>query len=222
MWKLILVVAFLSAVPSTSHAAPVCVVGTLDSYVALGAGGCSIGSSTFADFSATSMLGGATPILPASVTVIPSSIPALDFALVVSAGAGDLFDILIHYSVTGGLFGANSLDLSGASAGGDGVVLAIEDACIGGTYAGPIFGCSGSPVTLIALKTAIDSIPTATATFPVTSFVDVFTEITIDGGLSGMARLDGAVRNAFVPEPSTVLLIGSALSALLARRQRRS
>lgn len=226
MRKVVLAAVFVFTLPWSGQAAPLCVAGTLADYIALGAGGCEVGQATVAGFMSTSLLGGAVEILPGDVNVTPDAGgTALDFGLGLSAGSGQLLDILILYSVSGGSFTSNLLSLSGAAASGDGVVTAVGDTCVGGTFAGgdPTTPCSGNPLSLIVLRDQIGLISPANATFAPSSFFDVFTAITIDGGLSGAAALNGTVRNAFasVPEPSLLIIVGSGVCAALARRRRR-
>jgi hypothetical protein len=74
----------------------------------------------------------------------------------------------------------------------------------------------------------IGAFPVDTRLFAPSSFFDVFVDITIDGGTGGTASLDGSVTNQFVrdqatavPEPSAMLLVGSGLFGMWARRRRR-
>jgi hypothetical protein len=224
MRKLFAAIAFVLTLPVVSQAAP-CLPGTLAAYLALGAGGCEVGLATVSDFTSASFLAGATEIAPSDVTVTPvAGATALDFGLAEVAGPGDLFDILIRYSVSGGPFRTNILSMTGSAATGDGVVTAVEDKCVGGEFLGidPTTPCAGTPLTLIDIQIDGFVIPTDLATFAASSFFDVFTGITIDGGLSGTAQL-GTVRNTFskVPEPAMLLAMVSGLGACLARRKKR-
>jgi hypothetical protein len=233
MRRLLLGAVFVLAIPGLGTAAPLCAAGTLANYIALGAGGCSIGSVSFFDFSAGTVLASATPIAAADIAVSPLAIGVgLDFGFNVNALAADLFDVLIGYSVDGGLFGTNTLSMTGSSVTGDAAITAIEDKCIGGTYAGsdPSTACSGTALfpALLVIDVDVFEQLSDTAAFAPSSFFDVFTEITIDGGLSGSATLNGTVTNQFgeanvaaVPEPSAILLVGSGLFGLWARRRRR-
>jgi PEP-CTERM motif-containing protein len=66
-----------------------------------------------------------------------------------------------------------------------------------------------------------------TPDFALTSFFDVFTEIAVDGGLDGSASLGtvttefGFVPTQVIPEPTSFLLLGSGLVAVLRRRKER-
>lgn len=209
-----------------SAAAPVCLPGTLAGYIALGAGGCDLGPATVSNFSSAALLVGATEILPGDVLVTPvAGAVALDFGVNAAAGPGDLLDILIRYTLSGASFTANSLSMSGSSATDDGVVTAVEDKCLGGLFAGadPTTPCAGDPLTLIVVEDQFGLISPESASFPATSFFDVFAQITVDGGVNGTAALDGTVRTSFsgarVPEPSILLVLGSGLAWFAARRR---
>ena len=137
-----------------------------------------------------------------------------------------MFDVLIGYSVDGALFGSNTLSMIGSSVTPDGVILAFEDKCVGGTYSGAIL-ILGSPhcasdAACVGRRCIAN--PVGYGIVCTSVVFDVFTEITVDGGLSGSATLTGTVTNQFggaVPEPSAILLIGSGLFGIWARRRRR-
>jgi hypothetical protein len=220
MRKYLLAVGIVAIFSAPSQAAP-CLPGSLADYVALGAGGCTLGQAKVTDFTASVLALGAQAILPEDVTVTPLG-RGFDFGVSQIAGASDIFDVLIRFSISALSASSNLLSLSGASASGDGVVVAVGDTCAGGTFGGtnPGAPCSGTAATAIALQDALGLISPGTAAFPTSSFFDVFVQLTIDGGLAGTATLDGSVRTVFVPEPSTLLVMAAGLSAVLARRRR--
>ncbi|MEO5742251.1 MAG: PEP-CTERM sorting domain-containing protein, partial [Vicinamibacterales bacterium] len=226
------------AIPTLTTAAPICTTGTLAEYVALGSGGCMVGSALFADFGTSVLNPLATAIEPGEISVAPlitGSTVGLAFLLDATAGAGELLDVLIRYEVTGlnGLsFIANSLSMSGSAVDPDGVVTAVEEKCAGGNFQGPDPStvCAGNTVgPLIVFDIGLDSdlLESAFLSSPA-SFFDVFTEIAIDGGLDGQAAL-GIVTNEFdftptqtvIPEPATLLLLSSGLAGAFVRRRRR-
>lgn len=239
MRRLVLAATLTLAVPALGSAAPICSSGTLADYLALGPGGCMVGDGLFSGFATSVLSPLATPILPSEISVAPllsGTALGLGFGFDETAGAGEFLDVLIRYQLSGlmGLsFDGNSLSMTGSAASPDGVVTAVEDKCGGASFAGadPSTACSGTSIgPLIVFDIGIDAELLATAPpFSAMSFFDVFTEIGIDGGTEGTASLTGTVTNQFefattqtvIPEPATVLLLGSGLAGILARRRRR-
>jgi hypothetical protein len=132
--------------------------------------------------------------------------------------------VLIGYSVTSPSFNVANLAMSGSDATADGVVTVIQDLCLGGTFITDPTTCTGSLLSQIVLEDELGPIGPSTLTFPsVESFFDVFADITIDGGTFGSAELNGTVRNQYgvVPEPTSMLLMGSGLLGMAARQVRR-
>jgi hypothetical protein len=224
MRKLLLAGILMFAAPSFSQAAPLCVMGTLDQFIALGNAGCQIGSATFFDFDASVLLPTADPIAPGSVTVTPSGL-GLQFSLTQTAMPGDLFDILIAFSISGATLTENLLSLAGANATEDSNVTAVQDLCIGGLFGGtdPTAPCPGSVETSIVAQDAFELVsPDGTLFVPVAK-VGAFLQITVDGGLLGTAELDGSVSTVFqaiaVSEPASILLAGLGLAGYYIRRR---
>jgi len=89
---------------SIATAAPSCVAGTLADYIALGSGGCSVGSINFANFAYTAKAsGGAPQIPPDKIQVSPGFVVpdagALAFSAAWQVGPGQTQDSLIKYTV---------------------------------------------------------------------------------------------------------------------------
>lgn len=205
-------------------AASTCTNGTLADYIALGSGGCTIGVDTISNFQVASGIAGATPISPFDISISASG-SGLNLSLTVSvdqtAAANSELEALFSYQLSGGSFVGESSTLSGASETGDGAVTDIENVCAGGMFApGMPTGCTGMSATL----TTLDGVQNQNSTnFPARTFFDVFTDLTLDGGLSGSAS-GATVTNTYsgVPEPFTSSLTILGLALGLAAKLRRS
>jgi hypothetical protein len=195
-------------------AASPCTNGTLADYIALGSGGCTIGADTISNFQVASGITGATAISPSDISISGSS-SGLNLSLTISvdqtAGANTQLEALFSYQISGGSFIGDSSTLSGASETGDGAVTDIENICAGGTFApGMPTGCTDFAASL----TTLDGVQNLNATdFPAHTFFDVFTDLTLDGGLSGSAS-GATVTDTYsgVPEPFTSSLTGLGLA----------
>ena len=127
--------------------------------------------------------------------------------------------------MSGPIFNLATLALSGSDASSDGVVTAVQDLCLGGTFGADPTTCSGALLSMTVLEDELGPIGPSQL-FLGSSFFDVFVDITIDGGTFGSAELDGTVRNQYtsdqvIPEPTSLLLIGSGLAGLASRPFRR-
>ena len=183
--------AWLGAAQLVS-AAP-CVPGTLASYIALGAGGCTIGSSVLANFTQGSALNGAVNIPLAGLDVFPAGGAANPGIVVtgnISAGNGQVFSALINYTITGNTYTNDTITLSNTTATGNGGVTDIQNFCVNGNFQAPSFasGCpmgqgSGSPLVVIGNGSETASV-TATS-------LGITHNLEIDSGNTGTAS--GAV-----------------------------
>jgi hypothetical protein len=209
---------------------------SLNAYLALGPGGCSVDAISFTDFSLLAVLTpGATPVDPAAVSIAPiSSASGTGFALSfgptapLSAGAGEFFSLRLGFNAAAagisGAFGA----LLEPIALGDAAITLVEDLCLGAPFDDPTnLVCSPSVANLIAI--AIEGFsdnPVSMALGPA-NLVGVVTDIGVDGGPTGSASLAGAElrfiadAGAAVPAPSSLALLGIALCAFAARRRAR-
>jgi hypothetical protein len=196
-----------------------------------------VGDALFTDFDASVVSPAATPILPGEVSVAPlmsGTSLGLAFSLTSSVGPAEFDDLLIRYALSGLMgmsFISNTLSMSGSAVEPDGAVTAVEEKCSGGVFTGsdPSAPCAGTligPLIVFDLGILADLTETS-PNFALTSFFDVFTEIAVDGGLAGSASF-GTVTNEFqfvpaqvIPEPTSVLLLGSGLAAILRRCRRR-
>jgi len=184
-----------------------CAADSLSDYVVLGAGGCTVGTLTFSDFSIEAFPGGATDLDPLSIVLTPvANGLAVSTATPVAAGPGDFFGLRFLFLVSDpdGLTGG-TIALGESSVEEDGVNTALLDAGLMGNaiafdiglLADPVESFSGGP----------------------SSFFDVFVELAIDGGLNGSASLGPTLGTITfqVPEPPTALLLALALFGITRR-----
>jgi hypothetical protein len=218
------VTAVLAFLPSFARATP-CQVGTLQSYIDLGPGGCSIEDKTVSGFVDLGASGGATPILPAAVDVTPLTTPGnpgLTFDFGVSVTAGDFLGSLFSFSVAllpGGMpIEAVSLSMSGSAVTNDGVNTAIL--CLGTTDP----ACP-TPDPILLFDIGDDSLLVDMRTFPPAAALDLLLDVVVDAGLAGSASLSSATirfqeQVSAVPEPALGIPLGAGLLALGLRRRR--
>ena len=224
--KPILLLCVFVCLFSDTALADSCQAGTLQDYLNLGSTGCTVDGELISGFEIAPGQSFATPISPNFVQVTPSggAGPTLALTLNSSAGAGDLFELFFRFNVAGLLTGA-SISLAPPDLSGDGAVTGVLDVCANGSFSSLPVGCSGTAAEGVAFAIVGDSQLSDSVALPVSSFFDVFADITIDGGLSGSASLTSAAVSVTTPEPSSLLLMTTALGCLVlvsARRRRRS
>jgi hypothetical protein len=208
------------ALASVAPASP-CTGGSLASYEALGAGGCTIGNTLFSAFATLSGLSGGTAIPASAVSITPSGStfsPQLQFQVNQTANAPDLFEAIFNYQVSGPVI-FSSIALSGSSETGYGAVTDIQNLCSDGHF-GPdgVSACSGTANSLLTLDGVQNSDSTALTTV---SFLSVTDDLTIDSGGADSASA-GTFTDQFAvaPEPAPALLLAASFVTfgLLRRR----
>jgi hypothetical protein len=210
----------LSGFASLARGEPICVSGTLASYVALGSSGCSIGLNLLSGFETLPGINRSIGISPTDINITPLSNAGnigLMFSLSSNASSGAILEAVIDYRISGSSYTAASISASGTSTAGNGAVTDIQDLCFEGSF-GPdgVTGCSTGKVgTLLLLGNG--SVSTA---FAAAHSISITDDITFDSGGSGSAN--GAAGGVFtdrfttsasdVPEPRTMsLFIAGAL-----------
>jgi hypothetical protein len=193
-----------------------CVAGaTLDTYVALGAAGCTIGPQTVNNFSFSviSVGGGATAIADTDITVTPTFGANLYGATFASS----------DFSVTSGFvnyligFTWDSLPIAGMGDVLDpGDVNILTDGCVGAAFSGS--SCSGAAVGV----TVDPSQLTDTVFFSPTAILGIANHISLNAD-QGTASFKSIENDVFVtPEPASFLLaaLGVSMIAVGIRRFR--
>jgi hypothetical protein len=212
--KRILLTLGVAAFTLVAAVAAPAVPGTLASYIALGSGGATIGTTLFSDFQLQLNQAGATQI-PTSILVNPINLfgqPALEFVVQQSALAGQLFELKLSYKVQDvSILGAEVGLGAATTASGDGAVTATLD------LTGPL----PQPATLIAAVIPSTSILSDRTNFPSVAQVLAQTDFVVDGGATGQggARVF-TNRYTVVPEPGTALF-GLAIVTVCAGQRRR-
>lgn len=214
--------------PTAASAAP-CLPGSLASYVALGGGGCSVGTALFFDFVDLPLQGGAAAIPDSDVLVNPVSIggPGFRFDVNTEAAAGDIFERVIGFSLSGPGFGGNQLALTGSNVTFDGANTVLEHGCLGAAFGpGPFCSAIDAELAVFDLDLLGQSLSDSLS-FPATALLGIILDITVDGGTSGTARLASATiqftpQDRPVPEPATLTLLAFSLAAVMGRQRLRN
>ena len=223
--KLLILLSFCAV---TGFGAP-CLPGSLQDYYNLG-GGCDLGPVLVSGFTAQPGQAIATQLDPTLIQVTPGGTPSdpnLLFSLNTFAASGEVFESFFSFMVLGPLLGA-TIDLTAASAAADGAVTGVLDICPDAAFIPPLT-CSTTPATVIVFAIEGDQLLSDSAAFPLSSFFDVFVDLTIDGGLDGSASLESATVGFAsspttdpIPEPATAYLMLAGLGALAVWRLRRA
>ena len=225
---LIVLIGWLLPAPAFATS---CTPGSLASYVALGGGGCSIGTAQFFNFVDLPLQPGAAPIADSNVLVNPlgAANPGFRFQVNSQAGAGDFFDRVIGFSLSGPGFLGSQLTLSGSNVTGDGAVTVLDNDCLGAAFGAGQF-CSGIDAQLGGFDLGFFGQQlTDSISFASTSPLGVIVDITVDGGTGGTAGLTSATiqftptpQATAVPEPATLTLLSLGWVAVKGRQRLRN
>lgn len=193
--------------------AATCGDGFLSSYIALGSAGCTIGNNTLFDFQALSGTGGSTEIAPAAIAIAPvggTFNPGITVTVSETAAAGDSFEAMFTYRVSGLSYAGSSITLSGSTESPDGGVTDIQNFCAAGIF-GPdgVNYCTGFTGSLLTLDGVQNQ---DSASFNAPGFVSLTDDLVISGGVAGSAA-GGTVtdRLTAVPEPGSWMIIALGL-----------
>ncbi len=222
MKRLLITISVVMAATGLSSAAP-CSNGSLASYIALGAGGCTIGSNSLFGFQTVSGTAGATAITTSALAITPfggSTSFGFTAGTTQTAEANVLLESIFTYQVSGTSYTASSITLAGSSETMDGAVTDIQNYCAGGGF-GPngVTGCAaltGALVTLDGIQQA-DS-----ASFGAVGLLSITDDFTLDGGLGGSASGGNftdqltAESVSAVPEPFGFSLMSLGLGLVVA------
>jgi hypothetical protein len=211
--KQILLLALAAVSIAHLGIAGACTGGSLTSYVALGAGGCTIGGDTLSNFQILPG-SGVTELGGGSVTITPMGgtfTPGLTISITQSASGGNAIETMFTYDISGPVqyTGISSmLGGSSESTAFDGVT-GIVNFCEGGSF-GPdgVDGCTKPNGALVTVDQTQNTDMAAITSVP---FLNVTDDFMLDSG-GGIAS-GGTLTNSLtaVPEPVSTALAGLGL-----------
>ena len=223
-----LLAAFLFVILLASKtSAATCTNGSLATYVGLGSAGCTIGSNTLSNFTIEPGSNGATAISPGLINIMPlggSADPGITI-MVEKSAAGNIFEAIFNYTISGNGYKSETYTLAGSSETGGGGVTGVQNNCAGGVFSsGGVSGCSGVSGSLLTL----DGIQNQdSGSFDTPFFLSVTDDFTIDGtgGTAAAGTLTDRFSAVAVPEPASIVFSTLAFvlaSGLLFLRGRKS
>lgn len=213
MKQFLFLTCFSLALVQISPAAS-CVSGTLASYVALGAGGCTIGGDTLANFKDLPGTG-ATELGASAVSIMPiggTFNPGLSATINVTAMNGVVDEAMFTYTISGATFNSDSVTLSNSSESG-GQVYEAQNYCAGGTFGtNGVTGCNGATSGTLATLDGILNKDSAALANP--HLLSVTEDLFVDSTLGDAMGATITDQFTAVPEPAAPLITGLGLVSL--------
>ena len=224
--KTLLLSACFAVLSCTAILGTPCAPGNLQTFSNLGTMGCQVETVQFINFTILPGQTVATPIDPAQVQVTPGGTalnPTLLFTLNKTANAGEVFESV--FQILSFRFFERHIDRSDIPQQRRVMAqLPRFSTCAPMAPSRVVLRLAARLRPQASMRSRLDqsSLLSDSASFAVAKSLDVFVDLTIDGGLSGSATLDSAtVGFSSVPEPSAGLLVVLGLSAFGILRGRR-
>jgi hypothetical protein len=220
MKKSALFIAIFIGAVSPVNAGP-CISTTLTNYIALGSGGCSIGTDTFFGFGELVGQFGAVQIAPGSILITPSGgslNPTLEFSTILTVNFPAFDEALINYHVGGNTYLTETTTLGGTSPSNGADATSVQNYCPNGTFStNGVTGCPGDPSgthnVLVNFGNSASPVtfPSHTSTLSITD--DFVLDASGGGSITGGTLTDSFTATpSAVPEPETCLLVGLGIA----------
>jgi hypothetical protein len=208
-----------------SWSAP-CTAGTLDTYIALGSTGCTVGQYLYANFgfSVLTDSGGAVAVPASGVTVTPATAGA-SFGLSYSSpgfvvAAGQKIEYLLTYDTDDPpIIHGHSLDMATDPPVFPGIASITSEQCLGYDFVRNT--CMGPTASETVFSNGITSTLMAEADFAGVSLAGDRTTITLDASAGGAAEFLSLTDSSLTPEPGTAVPALLGIGGVLWFRLRR-
>lgn len=224
VWTVLCLILLLAA----HGVAATCNTGSLASYIALGPGGCTIGSNTLGNFAIDPGLNGGIAINPSAVIITPlggSFDPGISTTLQQSA-SGNIFEAIFSYQISGNQYTSETYSLSGSSEASGGTVTGLQNYCAGGVFGlDGVTDCTGVSGTLLTLDGVQNQ---DMSSFSLPNSLTITDDFTVDGtfGTASAGTLTDrfSARSAAtpVPEPTSITIFTLFTAVGLLSRRRKS